>query len=476
MRIRKLFLSVMLSGVTLGSAAAQQPISDPASATPAAASRNASRHIGDDALAASGGEVGPVNKYHAVNYNPPTQTLQPEQQYALAPTAMSYQPQSNMGGYGDSCYGSCNSCNGNSCNMACDCDTTPSIWFGAETLLWWAQDRNAPPLLTTSAVGVAPIAGAPGVTTVAGGQEGLSNGLLPGYRLSAGSYFGPEKRVGLSGRVFGIYRASDTITRSGDGSDQSVGLPIFNTLNGAQDAYLVAFNNGLPVSSGTASVKSQLDLVSADSSLRFLVSGARDHRVDLLGGYTYLRLKDSLGVTSTSVDTFTGNLIPDGTVFQTSDLFSAQNTFHGGHLGLQSTVSRRRVSLSTLTRVSFGNMRQTGSISGSTAVGLPPATPTVTPGGIYSQQSNIGAFSRDTFAFIPELGIKGGLSIRKNMQLTAGYTFLYISKVALAGNQVDPNVDLSQAQGGPAGTQPAFNYREGSMWFQGIDLGVNWTF
>ena len=470
MKIRKLFLSVLLSGVSLGTAAAQTPINDPAAAASASASRNASRHIGDavPAVAASGGQ----NNYQFVQYEPAMQQL--------APSATSYDASS----FGSSC--GCGSCGGGSCDTGCgsgggcSCGGGNNVWFGAETLLWWGQKRDVPPLLTTAPAGVLPVAGTQDVTTVVGGPDnGLNSGLMPGYRISAGKYFGCEKRFGISGRVFGLYQSSDTTTRSGNGQDQSVGLPFFNTspLVSAQDAYLVAFDNGQPVSSGSASVNTKLNLIAVEPSLRFLVSGSRDHQVDLLGGYTYLRLKDSLSITSTSTDTFTGNLIPDGTVFTTSDLIAAENTFQGGHVGLSSTVSRSRVSLTTLTKVAMGNMHETGFITGTTGVQGPNAVaPTVTAGGIYSQQSNIGNVSRNTFAFIPELGVKGGLRIRDNLSLTCGYTFLYISKVALAGNQIDPNIDLTQAQGGAAGTQPAFNYRDGSMWFQGVDVGLNWTF
>lgn len=474
MKIRKLFLSLLLSGVSLGTAAAQSPIKDPAVAT-ASASGNASRHIGDAVPAVAARPTQP--NYQFVQYQPEMQNL--------APSAMNYDAESFSTGGSCGC-GSCNSggcsggsggCGSGSCGCGCG-EGTSSLWFGAETLLWWGQKRDVPPLLTTAGAGVLPVAGNPGVTTAVGGPDnGLDSGIMPGYRVSAGMYFGPEKRVGISGRVFGLYRSSDTVSRSDDGTNQSIGLPFFNTLIAQPDAYLVAFNNGQPVASGTASVTTKLNLIAAEPSLRFLVSGSCDHKIDLLGGYTYLRLKDSLGINSTSTDTFTGNLIQDGTVFTTSDLFATENTFHGGHVGLSSTVSRKRVSLTTLTKIAMGNMHESASISGTTGVQAPNAlAPTVTTGGIYSQQSNIGNVTRNTFAFMPELGVKGGLRIRDNLSLTCGYTFLYISKVALAGNQVDPNIDLSQAQGGPAGIQPGFNFRDGSMWFQGVDVGLNWAF
>ncbi len=466
MKIRKLFLSLLLSGVALGSVSAQQPIKDPAPATTASASRNASRHIGDaaPAVAVSGGQP----NYQLVQYDPAMQQL--------APGAMSYDP--NMLSSGCGCgSGSCSSggC-GTSCGSSCGCG--PNMWFGAETLLWWGQKREVAPLLTTAPQGVLPVAGAPGVTTVVGGPDApLDPGLLPGYRLSGGMYFGPEQSIGLSGRVFGIFRNSSSITRPNDGTlTTSVGLPFFDPLIGVPNAVVVQFDNGAPVFDGSATVTHRQDLIAAEPSLRLLASKSCDHRIDLLGGYTFLRLKDSLTIDTTSTDRFNGNLIPDGTVTTTNDVFAARNTFHGGHLGLESTVKKQRVSLTTLSKVSFGNMNQFVRVDGVTNVGLPPAAPIPTVGGVYTQQSNIGTFERNAFAFIPELGLKGGLAVRSNVQLTVGYTFLYISKAALASNQIDPIIDINQAQGGPAGAQPALNYRDGSTWFQGVDLGLNWTF
>ncbi|MFO1064508.1 MAG: BBP7 family outer membrane beta-barrel protein [Pirellulales bacterium] len=219
-------------------------------------------------------------------------------------------------------------------------------------------------------------------------------------------------------------------------------------------------------------------MVAVEPSLRFLMGRSSDHKVELIGGYTFLRMKDNLNIASTSRDLFTGNLIPDNTVFRTVDNFSATNTFHGGHIGLESKINRRRVSLGTLAKVSIGNFTQTTSTTGSTTIAPPPGTVPGAPfaGGLYTQQSNIHNFTREKFGFIPELGVNGGFNLNSNIQLTAGYSFLYLSNVALAGNQVDRNIDFTQAQGGPLGTQPSGAYRDGSTWYQGLNLGVNMTY
>jgi hypothetical protein len=211
-------------------------------------------------------------------------------------------------------------------------------------------------------------------------------------------------------------------------------------------------------------------MVTAEGSLRLLLGRSSDHRVDLIGGYTYSNLESSLGLNTTSVDLFTGNIIPNGTVFDTRDLFETENEFHGGHLGILSSVVRNRLSLSTLAKISFGNMSQSSNIQGSTTESFDGMSST-TSGGIFSQDSNIGRLEQDTFAFIPELGVKLGYDVTQNLQATVGYTFVMWSSVALAGEQMDRTVDLVQAT-----TRPAPALIDSSFWMQGIDLGLNYRF
>ena len=69
-----------------------------------------------------------------------------------------------------------------------------------------------------------------------------------------------------------------------------------------------------------------------------------------------------------------------------------------------------------------------------------------------------------------------GYSLSDNIQMTAGYSFMYWSSVALAGKQVDRNVDISQALGGAAGTQPRFSFEDSGYWMHGVDLGLTVTY
>ncbi len=186
--------------------------------------------------------------------------------------------------------------------------------------------------------------------------------------------------------------------------------------------------------------------------------------MDLLGGYSYNLLRNSIGVETTSA------VIGDPV---TNDLFATKNTFNGGHLGVLSSVDRSRVSFSTLAKIAFGNMHQTGSIRGYSIVSNTPLG-----AGIYAQPSNIGEYERDTFAFIPELNLKLGFAASQNVQFTVGYTMMMWSGVALAGSQIDNAIDPTQlVLPLTAGTRPnpMFPNNE-AFWMQGVDLGLNITF
>lgn len=450
--MKKLLLSLTLAGVCCNQASAQQYI--PATGTSSGSIASA-KHIGDGVRS-----IGDTDRYVPETIDNRPEAFKPKKTAAK---------QISYGDIIDTRIIAPAACGSYS--------KSKTTWFGAESLLWFSDSLNAPAIATTSAQGLLPVAGEPGVTTEFGGADGIGTGLLPGFRVSGGTYFGDCDQFGVGGRVYGIFTKENGFSGTSDGTT-SLGVPFFNMgLNPpAADAYLVGFTaaNGDPVSAGSLVASSELDMIGADGSLYLLLGKSDDHRVDMVAGYTYNRLKSSIGLDTQSTNLFTGDAIPDGTVFTTNDLFDTENVFHGAHLGVLSTVMHDRINFSTLARVSFGNMRQTSNIQGSTRSELGGAV-TDNVGGIFAQQSNIGTYQRDDFAFLPELGLKLGYTPRENLEFTVGYTFLFWSTVALAGDQMDSSIDLTQV-GGAAGTSPAANLVDSGFWMQGLDLGMSYSF
>ena len=50
-----------------------------------------------------------------------------------------------------------------------------------------------------------------------------------------------------------------------------------------------------------------------------------------------------------------------------------------------------------------------------------------------TQQTNIGVFERDLTVWAPEAGVKVAYSLNDRVAVSVGYTFLYWTRVALAG-------------------------------------------
>ncbi len=449
MKLKNALLSLSLAGFCFSQASAQDiPHSQPAkrSVPPVAAAR----HIGDGVKS-----IGDTNRFVESGPDVRPDEFKPQEQLAVRPASMAQTLDSRI--------------LAPTASRSTGSPTGSRTWFSAETLLWFSDSQNAPPLVTTSDPGVFPIAGAPGVTTQFGGQDGIPTGLLPGYRLDGGFFLGSQQKVAIGGRVFGIYSDAEKYSITSNGST-NVGIPYFNAFAGVldEDAYLVAASDvaGNVLFTGTADARADLDMIGADASIYMLLSRSSGHRVDLLGGYTFNRLKSSVSLaTQSAAQNFPfGNLV-------TNDLFATENNFHGGHLGVLSSVVKSKISFSSLAKISFGNVQQTGSIEGFTVATDAGGNSNTTPGGIFTQPSNIGTYEQNAFAFMPEIGMKLGYHVCDSLQFTVGYTFLYWSSVAMAGDQIDRTVDLTQGTPRP---QPL--NAETGFWMQGIDLGLTFTY
>jgi hypothetical protein len=463
MKLTKLLLVMALAGSSLNQASAQ-------TSYPTSAPVPAARHIGDGVKS-----VGDTNRYVEMPSDnrpaafKPKATLVSESQMQdftmIAPTVSN--------DYGGTSYYSSGAYPSSALAYGCG-DSRSEWWINMDALVWFGQKRSTPPLITTASQGVLPVSGNPQVTNLFGGGDGLKSGVLPGFRLSGGKYIDSCQKIAIGGQVFGIFQSSQTKTAASDGST-SIGIPFYNDTLNVEDAYLVAFNDGNPQFEGSVTGRADLNMLGAEASGYFLLGRSGNHRIDLVSGYTYNNLRDSVSLVSTSVDRAVGNGIPDGTITSTNDLFANKNEFHGAHLGMLSSVVHQRITLSTLAKVSFGNMHQTASVRGSSEQSFNNVGNTYA-GGILTQQSNITEFSRNAFAFIPQMNLKLGYALSECLQFNVGYSFMYWSNVGMAGNQIDHTVNITQALGGAVANRPAFNFQESGYWMQGVDIGLTMTY
>jgi hypothetical protein len=345
----------------------------------------------------------------------------------------------------------------------------PRGWFQGEVLLWWAKERNLPPLLTENNTGFGAV-GEPGTDVLFGGPTAID--MQPGFRFDVGRYLGGSDRLGVGLRAYAIDNANSDFSVATDGS-RDLWIPFFDSLAGVESAVPVTGGGVNGQNPGTISANDDFEFVGAEAYGRLLWSKHGNRRVDLIGGYTFHLIENDLTVNSLSVDNITGNLIPDGTGTTTTDIFDVNNTFHGGHIGFQATQQKQKWIVQSLFKVHLGNMHQEANIRGSTlVVDNTGALASTTAVGSLTGPNNSGNFERDQFTFTPELNLKLGYRLTSITTFTVGYSFLYWNDLALAGELVDRNVDII---GGP-GAPPQFSFADTGYWLQGIDLGLSMNY
>src|SRR5262249_30843125 len=116
--------------------------------------------------------------------------------------------------------------------------------------------------------------------------------------------------------------------------------------------------------------------------------------------------------------------------------------------------------------------------------GAPPVTTSTfaaSSGGVFAQPTNIGHYTRDVFAVVPEVNLKVGYQLNNSWRATVGYTFLFMSNVVRPGDEIDRGINsgflaLPPNHGLPL--RPAFDFSgSGSTyWAQGVDFGLEFHF
>lgn len=393
------------------------------------------------------------------------------------------------------------SAGGCGCGHGCfgnNCCRLPRIYASGEYLLWWVQGMNTPPLVTATTIdpgliknltgsGVRPGAlGQLGTVPVYGGDN-LSYPVFSGGRFTLGYGFA-NSPWGVESAFFFLGKTGRHFAAASQGQP-GLYRPYLNVSNPAapfENGQVVAFPTLI---AGGVTVDSSLQLWGIEGNARRAILCNCNHRLDFLGGFRYLNLNEQLTIreTPTALDTFTlGNqTINKGDQFIVVDSFGTRNNFYGGQFGVDWEWRFGRAYLGVTGKLAMGVMHEEVTINGSTAF-IPAATgvPVTAPGGLLALPSNIGSYSRNQFAVIPEVGVKIGYQITNHLSAYMGYNFLYVSNVVRPGDQIDRAVNTSQIPilrggagglgGGPA--RPAFVFRGSDFWAQGLMWGLEYRY
>lgn len=342
---------------------------------------------------------------------------------------------------------------------------------------------SIPPLVTTAPAGLpvttAGTLGDPNTRILYGNSNILDNGQSA-FRIRGGGWLDSQNTCGIDFSLLYVPKQSANFV-AGNAGNPGLFRPFFNAVTGTQFTELVSFLNPnlSPVLAGTVQVNSSSQVWTGDLNFRKNLFCDPCSRMDFLIGYRYFRLDESLSVQEnlTATDP-NGVRAPLGTTFTVLDSFNTKNDFNGGQVGLTGEIRRDNWIFGYRGTVAIGDMHSQVNIFGATVAQIPGQTPVVGTGGLLALPSNIGSYSKDRFAFLPELGGTIGYQITQNTRAFVGYNVLYVSSVQRPGDQIDTVINTSQI---PPGTlsgvaRPTYLNKSTDYWLQSVSAGIEFRF
>jgi hypothetical protein len=370
------------------------------------------------------------------------------------------------------------------------------FWFDADYLLWWVKKGPTLPLVSTGpATDAFPGALDQPHTTILFGDHGLRYDTFNGVRLDAGMWLTSDQSLGIEAGWFTLEKRSAQYSANGGPNGQFfIGRPFVNADTNEPNVYFVSNNMPGPLGAslnGSISIYSGSRLDGWETNLVSNVYQSGTVSARLIGGFRMLNLDEDL-----RIDEQFGEIVPGiggGASFlgvpvappgslATFDSFVAHNWFYGPQLGGRIDWRSGKLSVDVTTKVALGVTQELVTIDGGSTL-LNAGVPVVTvPGGVLAQRSNIGRYTHDEFAVVPEFGLNIGYQLTPWLQARVGYTFLYWSAVARPGAQIDGAINPALVPtdftfGTPGGpNRPAFSPQQSDFWAQGINFGLAFRF
>jgi hypothetical protein len=238
------------------------------------------------------------------------------------------------------------------------------------------------------------------------------------------------------------------------------------------------------ISTGGIAISAPANLWGAGARVRHPLCCGCDWNMDLLAGFQFLSLNESLTITESAVFP-PGGPFPAlaGRSFVATDRFATENRFYGGQVGIDSWARRGNWLVGLRALVALGSTHQVVDIQGSQrATDLAGRVSTFQGGLLALPGANIGRVERDDFTVVPQVGLNLGYQVTERITLFAGYSFLYWSSVVRPGDQIDPVLDVNRIPNFVTNPSPVVPprptnpFKQSDLWLHGVNLGVavNW--
>lgn len=349
-----------------------------------------------------------------------------------------------------------------------------SRWsVSAEALFAWFKNSPTPvPIITDS------YADDPNVNVLLGGGTMDTNPNY-GFKLTGAYRFDNRLGVELAGFYIPSRSTSNGVSSTGLPGSIDLYLPYFDVLRGAENITEISY---WPTYRGSAQATLENSLGGGELNLTWSLPPRDAWRVDLVGGFRYLQLRESYTITTSSPY----NPPNPADIWNTTDAFDARNRFYGLQAGARTTFDQGPWVGGATAKIALGTMQQRVSVNGYLETNdYTNYGPTqIYPGGYFALPTNSGDHSRNTFAVVPEIAFNVGYRLTPQATVYVAYSLLYASDVARPGDQINRNINPSQTVSwgndppvspvGPA--QPTFGFTTTDFWAQSLSIGVAYRF
>jgi hypothetical protein len=362
-------------------------------------------------------------------------------------------------------------------------------WVRPEWIMWWVKGSPIPvPLVTTgdpnvgfdpnsvNTVNTAGAIGQPG-TRVLMGNERVRLPAFSGMRLTVGGWLDDDALYGIEGSGFALSRGQTRFALASDtAGNPPLYFPIFSEIAGAERAVPIA--DPLRGFAGNVAVTSSLRLWGAEYNGLLALIRYPNWELTLFSGGRYAELKERLLIQNTTTD-----LIFNNTEIL-NDSFVTRNQFYGGQIGTRLFATYDHFTLDVITKIALGSTHEVIDIAGDISqIGPNPLVPPglgTFPGGVFTQQTNIGHRTSNRFSILPSLELKLGYAFNPRTRVIVGYDLWGWDQVVRPGDQINRNVNLTQnAILDPNGVgqlvgaaQPAPLFKRSDLLVQGLSVGV----
>jgi hypothetical protein len=349
-----------------------------------------------------------------------------------------------------------------------------SRWtVSAEALFSWFKSSPTPvPIITDNYLDE------PGVNVLLGGGT-VDTNPNAGVRITGAYRIDSRMGVELIGFYIPSRSTSSSVSSNGQPGSIDLLLPFFDVTVNRENITEISF---WPQYRGSAQATLSNSLGGGEFNMTWANPPQDAWRVDFLGGFRFLQLRESYTITTSSPF----NPPNPQDIWITTDAFDARNRFYGLQIGARAAYDQGPWVGSVAGKVALGTMQQRVSVNGYLETNdYTNYGPTQTfPGGYFALPTNSGDHSRNTFAVVPEVALNLGYRLTPQATFYVAYSFLYASNVARPGEQINRNINPTQsvAYGNdPPATlagaaQPSFGFNTSDFWAQTVSIGFAYRF